>query len=285
MTSANTLRTTALLAALTALFLLVGYALGGGGGMVMGFILALAMNFVSYWFSDSIILKMSRAHEVTDSEQPQLHAAVHELALSAGLPMPKVYIMEQDQPNAFATGRNPGHAAVAVTSGIMRILDRDELRAVLAHELGHVKNRDTLTATIVATLAGAISMLTFWAQWALIFGGGRRDGNGNGQLIIGLATIILAPIAAMMIQMGISRAREYEADRAGAGISGNPLALASALRKLDQASRGIPMDVREGTAALYIVNPLSGRAMAGMFSTHPPIAERIARLEAMAGVR
>ena len=284
MTSTNTLRTAGLLAALTALFIFVGYALGGGGGMIIGLIFAIGMNFVSYWFSHSIILKMSHAKEVTEAQEPQLHAAVHELALSAGLPMPKVYVMEQDQPNAFATGRDPGHAAVAVTSGIMRILDRDELRGVLAHELGHVKNRDTLTATIVATLAGAISMLTWWAQWALIFGGGRRDG-GSGQLIIGLATIILAPIAAMMIQMGISRAREYEADRAGARISGNPLALASALRKLDQASRGIPMDVRQGTAALYIVNPLSGRAMAGMFSTHPPVAERVARLEAMAGVR
>lgn len=283
MTSTNTLRTTGLLAALTALFIFVGYALGGGGGMIMGLIFAIGMNFVSYWFSHSIILKMSHAKEVTEAREPQLHAVVHELALSAGLPMPRVYVMEQDQPNAFATGRDPGHAAVAVTSGIMRILDRDELRGVLAHELGHVKNRDTLTATIVATLAGAISMLTWWAQWALIFGG-RREG-GNSQLIVGLATIILAPIAAMMIQMGISRAREHEADRAGARISGNPLALASALRKLDQASRGIPMDVRQGTAALYIVNPLSGRAMAGMFSTHPPVAERVARLEAMAGGR
>ena len=283
MFSTNALKTTALLAALTALFIFVGFALAGTGGMIMGFAFALVMNFVSYWFSDSLILKMSRAHEVTPEQAPDLHALVDELAADAGIPKPKVYIMEADQPNAFATGRSPSHAAVAVTTGIMRILDREELFGVLAHEVSHVKNRDTLTSTIVATLAGAITMLAFWAQWALIFGGGRRDGNGGGNMIIGLLMIILAPIAATMIQLGISRSREYEADRTGAQISGKPLALASALEKLEMGAQQIPMQVSEGTAALFIVNPLRGGGMGRLFSTHPPMAERVARLRQMSG--
>ena len=278
--STNSLRTAALLAVLTALFIGVGYVLAGTGGMIMGFTFALVMNFVSYWFSDSLILKMSRAKEVSEAEAPLLHSIVDELAMYARIPKPRVYIMEQEQPNAFATGRSPSHAAVAVTTGIMQILDREELFGVLAHEISHVKNRDTLTSTIVATLAGAITMLTWWAQWALIFGGGR-DRNNQGNMIVGLIAIILAPIAATLIQLGISRSREYEADRTGALISGKPEALASALEKLEMGAQRIPMKVPEGAAALFIVNPLRGKSMGNLFSTHPPTAERVARLRSM----
>ncbi len=279
MISVNSIKATALLAALTALFIFVGFVLAGTAGMIMGIVFAFVMNFVSFWFSDSLVLKMARAREVSREDAPELHSIVDELAADAGVPRPKVYIMQADQPNAFATGRSPKHAAVAVTTGITQILNRDELYGVLAHEISHVKNRDTLTSTIVATLAGAITMLTFWAQWALIFGGGRR--NGTAGMLVGLLMIILAPIAASMIQFGISRSREYEADRTGARISGKPLALASALEKLEMSAQRTPMQVSEGTAALFIVNPLKGRSMAGLFSTHPPIAERVARLRAM----
>ena len=278
----NSLKTVLLLGLLSGLLLALGEMLGGPQGLVTAFGFAVVMNFVSYWFSDSLILKMSRAHEVSEAEAPELHSIVEELALYARIPKPKVYIMEADQPNAFATGRSPNHAAVAVTTGIQRILNRDEMFGVLAHEISHVKNRDTLTSTIVATLAGAITMLTWWAQWALIFGGGRRD-SGNANLIIGLATIIVAPIAATMIQLGISRSREYEADRTGAQISGKPLALASALEKLEMGAQRIPMQVTEGAAALFIVNPLRGRSFGRLFSTHPPIEQRIERLRAMEG--
>lgn len=274
--SSNTLKTTALLALLTALFIGAGYTLAGTGGMILGLVIALAMNFGSYWFSDKIVFAMTKAKQVSPEEAPELHALVEELARDAGIPKPKVYIMESDQPNAFATGRSPKHAAVAVTTGIMRILDREELYGVMAHEVSHVKNRDTLTSTIVATIAGAITML----QFIFLFGGGRREGGGGA--ILGLVALIVAPIAAMMIQFAISRAREYEADRTGAKISGKPLALASALQKLEMGAQAIPMNVPEGAAPLFIVNPLKGHSMASLFSTHPPMAQRIARLREMA---
>ncbi len=285
MSSNNTLKTTVLLAALTGLFLLVGRVLGGNGGMVFAFGLALVMNVGSYWFSDRIALAMAGAREVSYEQAPELHRIVEELAAYAHLPKPRVYIVDTPTPNAFATGRDPEHSAVAVTTGIMNILNRDELAGVLAHELGHVKNRDTLISTVVATVAGAITMIATMARWAMIFGGFGRsrddDGGGMGELAAAMLMLFLAPIAAMLIQLAISRAREYGADATGAKIHGNPLSLASALEKLEAANRVRPMEVNSVTAHLYIVNPLGG-GFAGMFSTHPPIAERVERLRKMA---
>lgn len=285
MTTSNTLKTVALLAALTALFIFVGRLIGGNGGMVIAFVFAVIMNFGAYWFSDKIALSMSGAHEVSYQEAPELHRLVDQLAAYARLPKPRVYVIDNPSPNAFATGRDPAHAAVAVTSGILRILNTQELGAVLAHELGHVRNRDTLVMTIVATLAGAITMLAHLAQWTLMFGGLRGDddeGGGLGSLAGGLLMIFLAPIAAMIIQLAISRAREYGADSAGARITGQPLALASALEKLEAGVHRLPMAANPSTAHLYIVNPFAGGVIAGLFSTHPPIAERVARLREMA---
>ncbi len=287
MSTGNTIKTVFLLTLLTVLFILVGQAVGGRGGMLMAFILAMVMNFASYWFSDKIALQMSGAREVSEQEAPDLHSLVQELATYARLPKPRVYIIQNDSPNAFATGRDPQHAAVAVTTGIQRILSRSELAGVLAHELGHVKNRDTLIATMVAAIAGAILMLARMAQWAMMFGGfgggrDREEGNGLGGLVGGLVMIILAPIAAVMIQMAISRAREYEADATGARIMGDPNGLASALEKLEAGVRYRPMvDASQSMAHLFIVNPFSG-GLSGLFSTHPPIAERVARLHKMA---
>jgi heat shock protein HtpX len=249
--------------------------------MVMAFLFAMIMNFGSYWFSDKIVLKMYGAEEVTRSEQPALVGMVEDLSGRAGLPMPKVYVIPNEQPNAFATGRNPEHAAVAVTEGIMKALSADELRGVLGHELTHVKNRDILIGTIAATLAGAISMLANMAQWGMMFGGGRSSDRDGGSPIAGLVMMIVAPIAAMMIQMAISRSREFDADAGGAQVAGNPLSLASALRKLDQRAHQIPMDASPATAHMFIVSPLSGGGFTKLFSTHPPMEERIARLEAM----
>lgn len=276
------------MAALTVLFVLVGRAVGGDSGMIIAFLFALVMNFGAYWFSDRIAMAMSGAREVSPEEAPELHRIVEEVAVYARLPKPRVYIIDTPQPNAFATGRSPRHAAIAVTTGIMNLLDRRELRAVLAHELGHVKNRDVLVSTIAATFAGAVTMLANMAQWALIFGGFGRDddeGEGIGGLVVGLLMIILAPIAAMVIQMAISRAREYGADATGAEVIGDPLALASALAKIDRGVQLVPRDVNPATAHLYIMNPLHGGMWASLFSTHPPTAERIRRLERMAGVR
>jgi len=261
---------------------------GGPNGAVMALILAGAMNFVSYWFSDKIVLRMYGAQEVSPNDDPELHGLVQELATRAGLPMPRVYAIPEDTPNAFATGRNPQHAAVAVTQGIRRILNKRELAGVLGHELGHVMNRDILIGSIAATLAGAISYLAYMAQWAAIFGGGRdRDEEGGGSNIVGLLfMMIVAPIAAMLIQMAVSRSREYGADATGAKICGDPLALASALRKLHMGAQNIPLQVNNATANatahMFIVNPLSGGGIANLFSTHPPMEERIARLETMA---
>lgn len=277
----NTLKTTLLLVTLTVMFIFIGALLGGKSGMTVALVFALAMNFFAYWFSDKIVLSMYGAVPVTEAEAPELYSIVRTLSQKAGLPMPKVYIIDADQPNAFATGRNPKYGAVAVTTGIMRLLDRNELAGVIAHELSHIKNRDILVSTIAATIAGAISYLAQMAQWAMIFGG-RRDDDEGGNPIAALVMMIVAPIAAMLVQLAISRTREYGADAGGARIVGNPLYLANALKKLHYASQRIPLDANPATSHMFIVNPLSGGTIARLFSTHPPIEERIARLEAMA---
>ncbi|HET6420748.1 MAG TPA: zinc metalloprotease HtpX [Geobacteraceae bacterium] len=278
----NTLKTTFLLALLTVLLVLAGGAIGGRGGMTFALIMAGVMNFVSYWFSDKIVLAMYGAQEVTEAEQPEFYGLVRQLAGRAGLPMPRVYIIPSDTPNAFATGRNPEHAAVAATTGILRILSREELMGVMAHELSHVKHRDILISSIAATVAGAITYLAHMAQWAAMFGGGRdRDEEGGGLLGL-LVMAIVAPLAALLIQMAISRSREYDADKGGAEVSGNPLFLAGALRKLEMANRQLPMEgATPSTAHMFIVNPLTGGGLMSLFSTHPPIEERIKRLESM----
>ncbi len=277
----NTLKTMVLLVTLTVMFIFIGALLGGKSGMTIALFMALAMNFFAYWFSDKIVLRMYGAKEVSEVEAPELYSIVRTLAQRAGLPMPKVYIIDADQPNAFATGRNPGHGAVAVTTGIMRLLDRNELAGVIAHELTHIKNRDILVSTIAATIAGAISYLAQMAQWAMIFGG-RRDDDEAGNPVAALVMMIVAPIAAMLVQLAISRTREYGADAGGARIVGNPLYLANALKKLHYASQRIPLEANPATSHMFIVNPLSGGTLVKLFSTHPPIEERIARLEAMA---
>ncbi|HEY6008856.1 MAG TPA: zinc metalloprotease HtpX [Geobacteraceae bacterium] len=278
----NTLKTTFLMALMTVLLMLAGQAIGGRSGMTFAFLMAGVMNFASYWFSDKIVLAMYGAKEVSEADYPEFYGLVRQLAVQAAIPMPRVYIIPSETPNAFATGRNPEHAAVAATSGIMRILTRDELLGVMAHELSHVKHRDILISTIAATFAGAITYLAHMAQWAAIFGSGRdRDDEGGGAFGM-LFMAIVAPIAAMLIQMAISRAREYDADKGGATVSGNPLYLASALRKLEMANRQIPMGANPASAHMFIVNPLTGGGIASLFSTHPPIEERVRRLEAMA---
>lgn len=280
------LRTTILLGALTGIIMAMGQWLGGTHGMTIAFIFAIIMNFGSYWFSDKIVLSMYGARQVSEADAPMLYRIVHNLTLKAGMPMPKIYIIPMEGANAFATGRNPQHAAVAVTEGIMRLMNERELTGVLAHELGHVKNRDILISSIAATLAGVIVHVAYMAQWAAIFGIGRRDDDEGGGGALGLILMaILAPIAATIIQMAISRTREYAADDAGARLSGDPLALASALRKLGMASERIPLDASPQTSHLFIVNPLSGQSFARLFSTHPPLEERIERLERMAGQR
>jgi heat shock protein HtpX len=279
----NALKTTILLAALTGLFLVVGQILGGTSGMFIAFIFAVVMNFGAYWFSGSIALKMAGAHEVTAAQAPELYQLVEELATYARLPMPKVAVIDSPSPNAFATGRDSKHAVIAVTTGIMGILSRDELAGVLAHELGHVKNKDILVSSVAATIAGAISMLASMAQWALIFGGfGRSDDDGEGvNPFAALVMMIIAPIAATIIHLAISRSREFGADATGAAIHGNPESLARALEKLDMATSMRPLPVNPSLAHLFIVNPLKGQSLAGLFSTHPPLEERIKRLRSM----
>ena len=280
----NMFKTFMFLAALTALFLFVGGALGGRTGMTVALVMASAMNFFAYWYSDKLALKMSGAREVSEAETPQLHSIVAGLAQKAGIPKPKVYLIAQQTPNAFATGRNPDHAAVAVTEGILRILNREELEGVLAHEFAHIRNRDILISSIAAVIAGAISYIATMAQWAMLFGGfggSDDDEGGAGGLIGGLIMMIIAPIAAALIQMAISRSREYQADATGAKICNHPMALASALKKLDEWNHRVPMKVNPATAQMYIVNPLTAASVAKLFSTHPPMEERIARLENM----
>jgi len=280
----NTTKTIVLMVGLTVLLVFLGGAFGGRQGMIFAFIFAMATNMFSYWFSDKIVLRMYGAQEATEAEAPMLWGVTHDLALKMNMPMPKVYVIPSESPNAFATGRNPKHAAVAATQGILRLLTREELEGVMAHELGHVRNRDILIGTIAAAIAGAISMLAHMAQWAMIFGGfgGRRDDDeGAGGVIGGILMIILAPIAALLIQMAISRSREYEADATGARICGNPLWLANALKKLEAGSQRVPLNANPATAHMFIVNPLRGRGFASLFSTHPPLEDRIARLETM----
>ena len=277
----NTLKTTLLLAVLTVLFVLVGKAVGGQSGMVFAFGLAIVMNVGSYWYSDKIVLRMYKAREVTEAESPQLHGMVRRLALAAGVPMPKVCIIPEESPNAFATGRDPAHAAVAATEGILRVLSPDELEGVLAHEMAHVRNRDILIGTVAATLAGAIMMLASMARFAAIFGG-RDDREGGGGLQL-LVMAILAPLGAMMIQMAVSRSREYLADESGARFCGKPEALAHALEKISGWSRQVPMQASPATAHMFIVSPLTGGGLKSLFSTHPPVEKRVERLMAMRG--
>ena len=278
----NTIKTGLLLGALTGLLMLIGGWFGGQNGVVIAFFFAVVMNFGSYWFSDKIVLRMVHAQAVSESEAPELYAMVKNLALRASMPMPRVYIIPGDTPNAFATGRNEQHAVVAVTEGILRILGRDELEGVIAHELTHIRNRDILIGSIAATLAGAIVMLAHMAQWAAMFGGAGSDDDEGGSNIVGLILMaVLAPIAATLIQMAISRSREYLADAGGAKISGKSYGLAGALEKLSRASQTIPMNANPSTAHMFIVNPLTGRSLMNLFSTHPPIEERIARLRSM----
>jgi heat shock protein HtpX len=276
----NNIKTLFLLVTLTLILVWAGGALGGKQGMTIALIFALMMNFFAYWFSDKVVLRMYRARQVSESDAPELYSIVRRLVQKAGMPMPRVYIINEDQPNAFATGRNPEHAAVAVTTGIMSILSHEELQGVIAHELSHVRHRDILISTIAATIAGAISFLAQMAQWAMIFGG-RGDDDEGGSPIAALAMMIVGPIAALIVQMAISRSREYSADEGGARLAGNPRYLAGALRKLHAASRKIPMHANPATSHMFIVNPLSGGGLLKLFSTHPPIEERIARLESM----
>jgi len=285
----NTIKTFFLISLLTSLFLLIGFFMGGVGGIMVFLVMALAMNFIGYWFSDRLVLAMARAKQVTAEDAPELHKIVDEQAYLAGLPKPKVFLIHDDSSNAFATGRDKKHASIAVTEGIMGLLSHEEMGGVIAHELAHVGNRDTLIMTIVAAIASAISMIAWSLQWAAMFGGlgDRRDDRDGGSGIIGLLVVaIIMPIVATLIQLAISRTREYQADKTGAYTSGTPLGLADALRKLQRASErrhmNVPATQLEPVAHLFIVNPLSGQGIVRLFSSHPPLEERIARLEAMA---
>jgi heat shock protein HtpX len=277
----NHLKTTVLLASLTAIIILIGRYLGGQSGMLFAFILAAVLNLGSYWFSDRIVLAMYRAKEVSESEAAGLYSIVRRLAQRARIPMPRVYITNNPSPNAFATGRNPSHAAVAVTSGLLELMNNEEVEGVIAHELAHVKNRDILISSIAATLAGAIMIVASLARWAALFGGFGRGDERDGGIIGLLITALVAPIAATLIQLAISRSREFHADYTGAKISGNPRGLASALRKLGNAAKRMPMKASPSTAHMFIVNPLSGGQLAKLFSTHPPLEERVGKLQRM----
>ena len=274
------IKTALLLGLMTGLILVVGQVLGGRSGMMIALVFAAVMNFASYWFSDKIVLRMYRGREVSPAEAPRFHAIIDRLVARSGLPKPKLYVLPGDSPNAFATGRNPSHAAVAATEGILRLMDDEEIEGVLAHELAHVKHRDILISSVAATIAGAITMLAHMAQWGAMFGGygGRHDERGGGNVFTLLATALLAPIAAAIIQMAVSRSREYAADAGGAQIAGQPYGLARALEKLETYSKRIPMPANPATAHLFIVAPFTGQGIANLFSTHPPIQERIRRL-------
>lgn len=277
----NQLKTVFLMTLMTILVMLFGNALGGRGGMQMAFIFAMVMNFGSYWFSDKMALSMTRSRPVSQEEYPELYAIVEKLAYNADLPMPRIYITPSHQPNAFATGRNPKHSAVAVTEGIMQILNREELEGVLAHELAHIKNRDILISSLAAVLAGVITMLADWAQWALLFGGLGGDDEEGASGLAALPMIILGPIAAILVQMGISRSREFLADATGAEIAGNSYGLAQALIKLERGSATIPMNVNPAASHMFIVNPFNAKRLASLFSTHPSTEERVKRLYSM----
>jgi len=277
----NVFKTGLLLAVLTAMLVLLGGALGGQQGMLVAFMFAVVMNFASYWWCDKIVLAMYRAQPITEAEAPRLYNMVRRLASKAGVPMPRVYLIPTEQPNAFATGRNPEHAVVAVTEGILRILDDEELEGVLAHELAHVTNRDILISTVAATLAGAITYLAHMAQWAAFFGGGRHSDEDGPSPIAMMLMAVVAPLAAMLVQLAVSRSREFQADATGARLAGRTWGLSKALEKLEMAKHAVPMDANPATAHMFIVNPLSGNTLMRLFSTHPPIEERIARLRSM----
>jgi heat shock protein HtpX len=277
----NAVKTVLLLGTLTGLLVVFGNYFGGAQGMMIAFLFALVMNFGAYWFSDKIVLAMYKARQVTEAEAPELVGLVRSLSQRARLPMPKVWIVPSPAPNAFATGRNPEHAAVAVTEGLLQIMNRDQLEGVLAHELGHIMNRDTLISAVAATLAGVIMMLANMARWAAFFGGGRDDEDRGGGVVGLLAMAMLAPIAALLIQMAISRTREFLADATAARLTKKPLALASALERLQMGAERIPLDANPATSHLFIVNPLSGKSLLRMFSTHPPVEERVKRLRAI----
>jgi heat shock protein HtpX len=279
----NWFKTTLLLGVMTAIIVFIGRLLGGEQGMILAFVIAIGMNFFSYWYSDKIVLRMYRAREVGPGERPELYQMVRELAQRAELPMPKVYTIPEESPNAFATGRNPEHAVVAVTEGLLKLMSREEVMGVLSHELSHVKNRDILIGSIAATMAGAVMILATMARWAAFFGGGSRNDEGGGGIIGVLALSILAPIAAMLVQMAISRSREYQADASGAKVSGHPAWLADALGKLGSYSKRLPLHANPSTAHMFIVSPLSGSSLMNLFSTHPPLEERIARLRGSSG--
>ena len=277
----NALKTTLLLGVLTLLLVYGGMALGGEQGMILAFGFAVVMNFGAYFYSDKLVLRMYKAQPVTEAEFPQVYQMVRDLCRRGDIPLPKIYRIPTQQPNAFATGRNPENAAIAFTDGILNMLDADEFKGVLAHELAHVKNRDILIGTIVATMAGAISMLANIAQWGMIFGG--RDSRGGGHPVLQIVMIILAPIAALLVQMAVSRTREYQADRTGAELMGTPVPLANALAKMERGAKQIPMNAEPATAHMFIVSPLSGKDMMSLFSTHPPMEKRIAALMALRG--
>ena len=278
----NRLKTFFLMILLTAIFLLVGGLISGREGLVFGFILAMAINFFSYWFSDRMAISMTRSQPLSENDAPEVYRALRELTHNAGMPMPRLYLMPTGQPNAFATGRNPQHAAIAVTAGLLRMLDYEELKGVLAHELAHIRNRDILVGTIAATLAGALMFVARFGMWGGFGGGGRRSQGGAALLIFRLVALLLAPLAALLIQMSVSRTREYGADATGAGFSGNPQGLASALAKMEQHARQRPLHgLNQATAHMFIVNPFSAKDLTALFSTHPPIEERIARLRSM----
>jgi len=279
----NHVKTALLLAGLTALFVVAGRALGGQTGMVIAVGLAMVMNIGAYWFSDKIVLAMYHAQPVTPQQAPELYRMVERLCQRANLPMPKLYVIDEPTPNAFATGRDPGHAAVAVNQGLLNVLEQDEVEGVIAHELAHIKNRDTLISAIAATITGAIAGVADMAKWAMIFGGMHRDEDGEGaNPIVMLVMMIVAPLIALVLQLAISRSREYQADRIGAEICGRPLSLADALRKLHATAERVPTHASPATAHMFIVNPLAGKSMLAWLSTHPPMEDRIARLEAMA---
>lgn len=275
----NQLKTAILLGALTCMIIWIGQMLGGTSGMIYAFIFALIMNLVNYWFSDKIVLKMYGAREISEAQAPELYGIVQKLASGAGIPMPRVFIIDSDSPNAFATGRNPRHAVIAVTSGILKLLNREEIEGVLAHELSHIRNRDILVGTVAAIMAGTIMILARMAQWAAMFGGMSRDERNNGGGAIGIiALAILAPLAAIIIQLAISRSREYLADATAAQVVGSPFGLANALKKISLAIKRVPFAANPSTAHMFIVNPLSGQSLLALFSTHPPVEERIKRL-------
>ncbi len=275
----NQCKTALLLIALTGIIIWLGQLLGGTSGMLYAFMFALIMNVVSYWYSDKIVLTMYRAREISEAQAPELYGIVQKLSSAAGIPMPRIFFIDSDSPNAFATGRNPRHAVIAVTSGLMQLLTREEIEGVLAHELSHIRNRDILIGTIAAILAGTIMIIARMAQWAAMFGGMSRDERNHGGGAIGvIALAILAPLAAMIIQLAISRSREYLADATAAQVAGSPFGLAKALKKISLASRRVPLAVSPSTAHMFIINPLSGQSLLSLFSTHPPVEERIKRL-------